>query len=148
MPPIVLKLYKEDIVVVVLLFYVHGKHRRSCRDGQLTTPHFFLGRRGWSGGAMVLGKLPVPGRPTSLDKSRARAYCSCSSAGGGCLDIFTLIYPFSSLSPFLWETARYRLKYCLKGPLNPKQPTNQILGRLRPPKRLTSVSCTYMYFCQ
>ena len=21
-------------------------------------------RRGWSGGAMVLGKLPVPGRPT------------------------------------------------------------------------------------
>ena len=28
------------------------------------------------------------------------------------------------LSPSLWETARYRLKYCLKGPLNPKQPTN------------------------
>ena len=48
-------------------------------------------------------------------------------AGGGCLDIFTLIYPFSSLSPSLWETARYRLKYCLKGPLNPKQPTNQPL---------------------
>ena len=39
-------------------------------------------------------------------------------AGGGCLDIFTLIYPFSPLSPSLWETARYRLKYCLKGPLN------------------------------
>ena len=37
-------------------------------------------------------------------------------AGGGCLDIFTLIHPFSPLSPFLWETARYRLKYCLKGP--------------------------------
>ena len=46
-------------------------------------------------------------------------------AGGGCLDIFTLVYPFSSLSPSLWETARYRLKYCLKGPLSPKQPTNQ-----------------------
>ena len=46
-------------------------------------------------------------------------------AGGGCLDIFILIYPFSPLSPSLWETARYRLKYCLKGPLNPKQPTNQ-----------------------
>ena len=45
-------------------------------------------------------------------------------AGGGGLDIFTLIYPFSSASPSLWETARYRLKYCLKGPLNPKQPTN------------------------
>ena len=46
-------------------------------------------------------------------------------AGGGCLDIFALICPFSSLSPSVWETARYRLKYCLKGPLNPKQPTNQ-----------------------
>ena len=45
-------------------------------------------------------------------------------AGGGCLDIFTLIYPFSPLSPSLWETARYILKYCLKGPLNPKT-TNQ-----------------------
>ena len=41
-------------------------------------------------------------------------------AGGGCLDIFTLIYPFSSLSPSLWETTRYRLKYCLKGSLSPK----------------------------
>ena len=46
-------------------------------------------------------------------------------AGGGCLDIFSLVYHFSFLSPSLWETARYRLKYCLKGPLNPKQPTNQ-----------------------
>ena len=70
------------------------------------------------------------------------------------MDIFTLIYPFSSLSPSLWETARYRLKYelsqravkpkttnqptffplwetvrcrlkyCLKGPLNPKPSIN------------------------
>ena len=28
------------------------------------------------------------------------------------------------LFPSLWEMARYRLKYCLKGPLSPKQPTN------------------------
>ena len=42
-------------------------------------------------------------------------------AGGGGLEIFTLLYPFSPLSPSLWKTARYRLKYCLKGPLNPKQ---------------------------
>ena len=45
-------------------------------------------------------------------------------AGGGSLDIFTLIYPFSPLSPSLWETTRYRLKYCLKGSLSPKT-TNQ-----------------------
>ena len=80
---------------------------------------------GWSGGAKVLGKLPVPGRPTYLDYSRARAYCACSRCGWGCLDIFSLIYHCSFLSPSLWETARYRLKYCLKGPLSPKQPTNQ-----------------------
>ena len=46
-------------------------------------------------------------------------------AGGGCLDIFSLVCHFSFLSPSLWETARYRLKYRLKGPLSPKQPTNQ-----------------------
>ena len=27
---------KKIFVFVVLLFYVHGKHLRSCRDGQLT----------------------------------------------------------------------------------------------------------------
>ena len=46
--------------------------------------------------------------------------------GGGCLDIFSLIYHFSFLSPSLRETVRYKLKYCLKGPLSPKQPTNHI----------------------
>ena len=28
------------VVVVVLLFYVQGKHLRSCRDDQLAQPHF------------------------------------------------------------------------------------------------------------
>ena len=82
-------------------------------------------KRRWSGGAKVLGKLPVPGRPTILITVGQGPTALAVGAGGGCLDIFTLIYPFSSLSPSLWETARYRLKYCLKGPLNPKQPTNQ-----------------------
>ena len=48
---------------------------------------------------------------------------------GICLDIFSLIYHFSFLSPSLWETARNRLKFCLKGPLNPKQPTKEELTR-------------------
>ena len=73
---------------------------------------------------MVLGKLPVPGRPTNLDYSRAGAYCTCIRCGRGLLDIFSLVYHISFLSPSLWETARYRLKYCLKGPLSPKT-TNQ-----------------------
>ena len=77
---------------------------------------------GWSGGAMVLGKLPVPGRPTILITVGQGPIALAVGAGGGGLDIFTLIYPFSSFSHSL-GTARYRLKYCLKGPLNPKQPT-------------------------
>ena len=72
-----------------------------------------------------MGKLSVPGRPTILITVGQGPTALAVGAGGGCLDIFTLIYSFSSLSPSLWETARYRLKYCLKGPLNPKQPTNQ-----------------------
>ena len=77
---------------------------------------------GWSGGAMVLGKLSVPGRPTYFHYSRARAYCACSRCGWGMFGHF--FSRLSFLSSF-WETARYRLKYCMKGPLNSKQPTNQ-----------------------
>ena len=67
---------------------------------------------------MVLGKLPVPGCPTNFDYSTARAYCAYSRCGWVVLTFFTLVYQFSFLSPSLWETARYRLKYCLKGPLS------------------------------
>ena len=31
-----IEMAEDYIVVVALLFYVHGKHLRSCRDGQLT----------------------------------------------------------------------------------------------------------------
>ena len=54
---------------------------------------------------MVLGKLPVPGRPAIL---------------------ITVGQGPTSLAVGAGETARYRLKYCLKGPLNPKT-TNQHL---------------------
>ena len=73
---------------------------------------------------MVLGKLPVPGRPASLITVGQGPIALAVSAGGGGLDIF-ISSILSPLSPSLWETARYRPKYCLKGPLNPKQPTNQ-----------------------
>ena len=72
----------------------------------------------------MLGKLPVPRRPTNLDYSRARAYCACSRCGWRLFRHFSLVYHFSFLPPSLWETARYRLKYCLKGPLSLKT-TNQ-----------------------
>ena len=74
---------------------------------------------------MVLGKLPVPGRPAILITVGQGPTALAVGAGGGCLDILSLIYLFSPLSPSLWDTARYRLKHCLKGPLNPKQSINQ-----------------------
>ena len=74
---------------------------------------------------MVLGELPVPWCPTIWMIVGQGPTPLAVGAGRGCLDIYTLLYLFSPLSPSLWETARYRLKYCLKGPLNPKQPTNQ-----------------------
>ena len=82
------------------------------------------GSMGWSGGAMVLGKLPIPGRPTILITVGQGPIALAVGAVGGGLDIL-LSSILSPLSPSLWETARYRLKYCLKGPLNPKQSTNQ-----------------------
>ena len=74
---------------------------------------------------MVLGKLPVPGRPTIWMIVGQGPIALAVGEGGCCLDIFTLLYLFSPLSHSLWEPARYRLNCCLKGPLNPKQPTNQ-----------------------
>ena len=46
--------------------------------------------RGWSGGAMVLGKLPLPGRPTIWMIVGQGPMALAVGAGRGCLDIFTL----------------------------------------------------------
>ena len=47
----------------------------------------------------MLGKLLVPGRPTSLDDSRARAYCACMRCGWGLFVRFfshlSLLFSFS-----------------------------------------------------
>ena len=64
---------------------------------------------------MVLGKLPVPGRPTVLITVGQGPIALAVGAGGDGLDIFLLSSILSPFSPSLWETARYRLKYCLKG---------------------------------
>ena len=74
---------------------------------------------------MVLGKLLVPGRPTIWIIVGQGPTALAVGAGWGCLDIFSVVCRFSFLTPSLWETARYRLTYCLKGPLSPNQPTNQ-----------------------
>ena len=47
---------------------------------------------------MVLGKLPVPGRPTNSYISRGRAYCAYSRYGW---ELFGHFYMYSHLSFFL-----------------------------------------------
>ena len=96
-------------------------YKKTTNNHQLHARSPYL-NQGWSGTAMVLGKLPVPGRPTIWITVGQGPTVLAVGAGGGCLDIFTLLCPFFPLSPSLWEMARYRLKFCLKGPLNP--PTN------------------------
>ena len=86
---------------------------------------------GWCEGA---GKLSVPVMMVGQEPIALAV-----GTGGGCLDSFSLVYLFSFLSLCLWETARYRLKYCLKGSLNPK-PTNQNLMVIKFRNRLQNMS--------
>ena len=50
---------------------------------------------------MVLGKLPVPWRPTIWIIVGQGLTALAVGVGGGCFDIFTLVYLYSSLSPSL-----------------------------------------------
>ena len=48
----------------------------------------------------MLGKLPVPGRPTNSDSSRARASCACRRCGWGlCGHFFSSIIALFFLLP-------------------------------------------------
>ena len=77
---------------------------------------------------MVLGELPVRG-VLLIGIIVGQSLLLAVGTGGACLDAMSLVCHFSLFSPFLWETARYSLKYCLKEPLSPKQPTNQLEHR-------------------
>ena len=62
----------------------------------------FINTWGWLGGAMVLGKLPVPGRLTFWIRVGQGPTVLFVGMGGGALDIFSLLYHFSFLSPSLF----------------------------------------------
>ena len=83
---------------VYLYFMKKGRQARHRipRNSCLYVPQFLFQDVGWSVGAMVLGKLPVPGRPTIWITVGQGPTALVVGAGGGCLDIFTLIYPFLS----------------------------------------------------
>ena len=72
---------------------------------------------------MVLGNLPVPGRPTILITVGQGPTALAVGAVGGLFGHFYSHLSFLSSFSRSLGTARYKLKYCLKGPLNPKQPT-------------------------
>ena len=76
---------------------------------------------GWCDGP---GEASSAGASTIWVKAGQGPIALAVGADGGVFWTFFLSSILSSLSPSLWETARYRLKYCLKGPLNPKQPPN------------------------
>ena len=68
---------------------------------------------------MVLGRLSDPGHPT-VWMAGGQGLTALAVGAGGML--FGHFYsPLSSL--FSFSLSRYRLKYSLIGPLNPKQPT-------------------------
>ena len=55
---------------------------------------------------MVLGKLAVPGRPTLwVIVGQGPTALAVGAGWFFFLDIFTLLCPFSPLSPSLWDTA-------------------------------------------
>ena len=62
-------------------------------------PLLILSSGGWSGGAMALSNLPVLGCPTIWMVVGHGPTALAVGAGRGCLDIFTLVYPFSICLP-------------------------------------------------
>ena len=66
----------------------------------------------------MLGKLPVPGRPLIWNKVW-QGPTALAVGAGGVVRTFLLSVTISLF--FLRKTARYRLKYCLKGPLSSRQ---------------------------
>ena len=83
------KTLANSILITILSFFVVNCRRPVCVSRCNLAPKGLKtsssnsrggGGRG-SGGAKVLGKLTVPGRPTSVDYSMARAYCACSGCG-------------------------------------------------------------------
>ena len=71
---------------------------------------------------MVLGKLPVPGRPAGLGSGGARAYCVCGGCGWGLFERFLLPSVISLLSPYLGD-GPIKTEILSQGSLDPKQPT-------------------------
>ena len=72
---------------------------------------------------MVLGKLPVPGRSSNLDDSRARAYCACSGCGWGLFGHF--YFHLSFLSSFSLSLGEGQTEIFSQWTVKPKTPNQR-----------------------
>ena len=75
--------------------------RSSKPQSKFVFYHLLVRVSAWSDGAVVLGKLPVPGRLTIWMIVGQGPIALAVGAGGGCLDIFTLLSFLFSFSPSL-----------------------------------------------
>ena len=75
-------------------------------------------------------KLPVPGRPTTWITVGQGPTALAVGAGGGCLDIFTLIYPFLSSFSLSLGDGPIQTEILSQRAVKPKT-TNQPTGWLR-----------------
>ena len=101
-----------------------------CKTVQLFVGYkinVFHSSRGRTGGAMVLGKLSVPGRPTNLNNSRSRAYGACSRCGCGLFEFFFSHLSFLSSYSFSLGDGPIKTEILSQRAVKPKttnQPTN------------------------
>ena len=79
------------------------------------------------GVAMVLGKLPVPGRPT-IWITVGQGPTALAVGADGVVWTFLLSFILLLLSPLFGDGPIWT-EICLKGAFNPKQPTNQFYWR-------------------
>ena len=97
-----------------------NQHDDRCACMRARSRKFGDGRVGrWCWG------LSVRGRSTNLDNRRPRAYTVLAVDYDGLFRYFFSRLSFLFFFFPLQETVRYRLKYCLKGPLNQRQSTNK-----------------------
>ena len=81
----------EGVLTLIGLFKMYGYMFKGSNSA------IFTRCREWSGGAMVLGELPVLGRPTIWTTVGQGPTALAVGAGGGCLDIL-----LSSILSFLF----------------------------------------------
>ena len=77
-----------SILQAIILYNIALKCKtKPARHGIYRLKLNIVPQWGWSGGAMVLGKLPVPGRPTTWMIVEQESISLAVGAGGVCLDI-------------------------------------------------------------